>query len=299
MGTHRAGPGDLESLAERIRELAKPRPIYTPASVHKVHRLGYDWTGWLSDSMPFPPSTEDAIRACSAAWQGDGLVVSQVRLHRDRAQILFEAQPAISPVLCCQRVKGRLEHALRGAGTPVKFSRKIAFRSLGENTDAIVEGYLRKQVRKEGFIDPRYVARLSAYTIEDDDISLAEPEETGSGRYWYGLHLVVVVAGRQPIRQYARMEKLRDACGAIARKKGCGLKAVSVMPDHIHLALKGNIALSPEEIALGFLNNLAFVMGYNRVWKDEYYVGTFSQYGLQSIRQLIKRLARHPVDGVE
>ncbi len=41
------------------------------------------------------------------------------------------------------------------------------------------------------------------------------------------------------------------------------------MPDHIHLALKGNIALSPEEIALGFLNNLAFVMGYNRVWKDE------------------------------
>ncbi len=288
-GTEKS-PIDLASMEQKIRELAKPRPIYTPKRLRKIHHLRYDWTGWLSGEAPFPSTTEDAIRACTEAWHEDGMALAEFRIQNDRAQILFDVQPEVSPVMCTTRAKGRLQHALRQADTPVRFSRKIAFRSLGENVDRSVEGYVRKQVRKEGFVDPRYVAKMDAFTVENDAVELSDPVATASGRYWFGLHLVVVMAGRRRLVDYELMGKIRDTCLAIGRKKGCGIKAVSVMPDHVHVAVKGNIELSPEEIALSYLNNLAFVMGRNRVWKDEYYVGTFSKYGMGTIRDLFNRL---------
>ena len=77
--------------------------------------------------------------------------------------------------------------------------------------------------------------------------------------------------------------KARDSCLAIANKKGYEMAELFVMPDHIHMALRGNIEHSPQQIALSFLNNLSYVFGYNRVWSEEYYVGTFGEYRLDQI----------------
>lgn len=61
------------------------------------------------------------------------------------------------------------------------------------------------------------------------------------------------------------------------------------MPDHLHVALRGRIENSPEEIGLSFLNNLAYALGRNRIWKDEYYVGTFSEYDVDTLRRVAKQ----------
>lgn len=282
-------PSDLASLEQKIRDLAKPRPIYTPKSVRPAHALRYDWTGWLSNGHPFPPTTCEVIRQTAPSWAEDGLQLGEFRVNGDRAQILFTTTPQVSPVFCAARVKGRLQHALRQAGTPVKFSRKVSFRSLGENIRGAVEGYLGKQVRKEGFVDPRFVKRIEEYTIERPDVDLAQPIATNSGRYWYNLHLVLVVGGRRRIADYGMLAKIRDTALRIADKKGYRLKSVSVMPDHVHAALGGDIEQSPDEIALAFLNNLAFALGQNRVWQDGYYVGTFSEYDLKVLRRLAEQ----------
>lgn len=55
------------------------------------------------------------------------------------------------------------------------------------------------------------------------------------------------------------------------------------MPDHIHITLRGNVNHSPEEIAISHLNNLSYIVGYNKCWSCEYYVGTFSEYDLAAI----------------
>ncbi len=279
-------PSDLASLEQKIRDLAKPRPLYTPKSVTPVYALRYDWTGWPTEGTTLPPNTVDAIHACTEAWRGDGLFAGEYRADRNRVQILFDATPTVSPVLCTARAKGRLQHALRQAGTPVAFSRKVSFRSLGENIRAAVEGYLGKQARKEGFADPRFARRMETFTVEDAAVDLSVPTETSTGRYWYNLHLVLVVGGRKKIADNEMLGRIRDGVRRIARKKGYGLKSVSVMPDHVHMALRGTVEASPEEIALGFLNNLAFLLGRNRVWQDGYYVGTFSEYGMDVIRRL-------------
>ncbi|MBT3194006.1 MAG: hypothetical protein HN341_15790, partial [Verrucomicrobia bacterium] len=219
-------------------------------------------------------------------WQTDGLELGEFRINADRAQLLFTAAPQLSPTLFTSRIKGRLQHALGKSGTPVKFSRKVSFRSLGDNTRTTVENYLDKQVRKEGFVDPRFIKRMQEFTIESKQVDIAQPTATHSGRYWYNIHLVIVVGGRVQITNHGVLEKIRDTSLRIANKKGCFVKALSVMPDHLHIALRGDIERSPETIALAFMNNLAFVLGRNRIWEDAYYVGTFSEYTLARVRQL-------------
>jgi REP element-mobilizing transposase RayT len=279
-------PSALVALERKIRDLAKPRPIYTPKSVHPAHALRYDWTGWLADNTPFPPDTRDVIRQAAPLWEADGLHLGELRVNADRVQILFTASPKISPVLCTSRVKGRLQHALRQAGSPVTFTRKTSFRSLGDNVSPAVEGYLAKQVSKEQFVDPRFVKHMQEFIVQRDEIDLALPTETASGRYWYNIHLVLVIGGRMRMRDDQMMRTIRDSAIAIARRKGYGLKALSLMPDHLHVAFRGNIEQSPEEIALAFLNNLAYLVGRKRIWQDGYYVGTFSEYDMKIVRRL-------------
>ena len=80
------------------------------------------------------------------------------------------------------------------------------------------------------------------------------------------------------------IQLIRDGCFRIAAKKGHAIAALSVMPDHLHVALRGNLEASPQEIALGFQNNLAYLLGQIRIWRDGFYVGTFSEYDLGAIR---------------
>ncbi|MBN1673594.1 MAG: transposase [Kiritimatiellae bacterium] len=272
-----------EELRELAKEWGKPKPLYSPKALHVSHALRYDWTGWLSDGVFFPGHTLRVAGGLAPLWAKDGLQFIEAKQQADRLQILFRVQPQVSPVFFAGRVKGRLQHALRQAGTPVAFSRKLAVRTLGDNTRKAVEGYIRKQIVKEDFVDPRYVKRLQDYTVAQPDVDLAEPAARKRSRYWYNLHLVLVVWGRRTITDYKLLAALRDQCFAVARKKDYAIKSLSVMPDHLHAALRGNPDHSPEEIALGFLNNLAFAAGRERVWQDHYYVGTFSEYDVNVI----------------
>jgi len=56
------------------------------------------------------------------------------------------------------------------------------------------------------------------------------------------------------------------------------------MPEHLHIALRGNVEHSPQEIALAFQNGLAYAMGGFRIWENDYYVGTFGEYTMGAVR---------------
>jgi len=258
-------------------------PIYTPDRASVVHALRYDWTGWLREGA-FPPTTASALEDCRAAWVSDGLDLDKFQIRDDTIQCLFGAAPTVSPAYCAMRAKGRLQYALRTADMPAAFRRNVSIRTLGENTRETVAGYIGRQVGKSDYADPRWKEFLGRFTFSEGTTRLAEPQATGHGRYWYNLHLVIVVQDRRyPIGRKESLRKIRETCPRIAAKKGYDLAEVSIMPDHVHLALRGNIEHSPMEIGLAFQNNLAFVLGYNRVWSDEFYVGTFSEYDIQKI----------------
>lgn len=270
-----------EKIALTKKELV---PIYSEENISCVESLNYSCSSWLRDSAVFPEITAKAINDCRPKWFEDGFNLTNWDLNSGALQFCFAVKAEIPPVKFMQKVKGRLDHALRKLGHAVIFSRKIAFRCLGENTREIVNGYVKKQVRKSDFADERYKKFLGNYTIFESKTNLKEPFTKYSGKYWYNIHLVIVAADRSlPITQSENFEKLKIYIPKIATKKECKIAHFAIMPDHIHISLRGNPELSPREIGLSFLNNLAYILGNFQCWNSEFYVGTFSEYSVDKL----------------
>ncbi len=138
-----------------------------------IPRLFLSWTGWPAEgAFPGRPAGPffDALRA---AWTADGLELQHVDWRSAEIQMAFQTGPDVSPEFFAGRVKGRLQHALRQAGTPIGFSRKTTVRALGDNVSDVVAGYLRKQTVRAALVDERYRATLRAAAFEDAAVDLA------------------------------------------------------------------------------------------------------------------------------
>ncbi len=261
--------------------------IYTKENIRIVHNLHYGWTGWTNEAC-FPASSDAVVKQCAPLWFDDGLQLESCKIQQNEIQCLFKAIPQVSPVFCCARVKGRLQHAFRKNSSPIDFSRKIGFRSLGDNTREIVQKYIAGQAVKSDYIDPRFKEWLEKFNSKFERVNIAEPEQPSHGCYWYALHIVIVVKDRRfPMTLSHTFEKVRFTAIYISNEISCELAEISVMPDHIHMALRGNINLSPQDIALSFLNGLAYAMGSNACWSEEAYVGSFSEYAVSRISRSI------------
>jgi REP element-mobilizing transposase RayT len=261
-------------------------PPYIPENLRVVHNLHYDWTGCISKGHGgFPNTTTEAVNVCVPLWEKDGLKLEKWSVKASTIQILFKALPHVSPQECTRFVKGRLQHVLRKLDTPVKFSRKVGFRSLGDNTRKIVKKYIVRQAQKSNYIDPKFKKWLDQYNFTIPKVQLERPVPTASGRYWYALHLVIVVENRTiPMTMKKTFDKVANTCFSIARKKGYEIAEMSIMPDHIHISLRGDISSAPELILASFMNNLWKALNVGICWSYECYAGTFSEYRLDQIR---------------
>ena len=268
--------------------------MYRSSNLAPAFALRYTWCGW---------TTAGDLRALSAngwaaleqSWQNDGLHLLETKIEEDRILLTFSTKPAVSPVFLAARAKGRLEHALRAAdGKGVTFSRKVVVRSVGDNVTNDVRAYIASQIQNEEFVDPRFAEFLKQFTVVDESLDLSIPAESRSGRYWYNLHLVLVTDGRTRIIDESSLKIVRDGSFRIAAKKGYRVAAISVMPDHVHLALRGVFDQSPEDIALSFMNNLTHMLNLGAIWKPGYYVGTFGEYNMRAIRESVRAKSCSP-----
>lgn len=262
-----------------------PAPIYTPTNVtNPAYQLRFSWSAW-SSAGDFPAKLDEvAFSNVQARWESDGIRLLEQQWTPELIQLTVSTTPQVTPVLIAARLKGRLQHALREAETPVTFSRKVSLRSIGETTTTSVQNYIRDQVASEQFVDARTAENLSQYTVHDVTADLSAPTATNSGRYWYNLHVVIVAEERYRCFDETFLGRVRDSCFRIAKAKEHQLALVSVMPDHVHLALRANIHASPEDVAIGFLSNLAYALGQKAVWRFGYYAGTFSEYDMGAVR---------------
>jgi len=263
-----------------------PTPLYTSENIDSpAYHLRYSWTGWPSAGT-FPPAPDESFfETLEKRWETDGIRPLERKWSAEQIQFTCSVRATVSPTVFAGRVKGRLEHAFRKAGTRINFSRKVAFRSLGESKREQVEAYIAKQATKERFVDSRFEALVANYTQVNHSVRLEEPTETTRGRYWYDLHIVLVTDHRMRFTDETSLACICDTCDKVAGKKGHRIATWSVMPDHVHLALRGNVEQSPEEVALGFMNNIAFAFGQKAVFRPSYYVGTFGEYDMGAVRR--------------
>jgi len=261
-----------------------PEPLYCSADLHPAYQLRYGWTGWPSTASFDVDILARLLPDIAPEWEKDGIRVLESSLTPRQIQLILSTTPQVDPVTLAARVKGRLQYHSRQHGIPIDFSRKLAVRSLGDPRREHVEEYVRNQVPNEALADDRFREMLAELTVVNPEVDLSEPTPSNSGRYWYNLHLVLVVSERYRIGEAAILAKIRDAALRIGDKKKYGVSTLAVLPDHLHLALRGDIAATPEAIALSFLNNLAHVLDQRPWWQPGYYAGTFGEYSMAAVR---------------
>lgn len=237
--------------------------------------LRYGWTAWPTAGTSFPATPPPLP---TEARENDGIPLLEQNWASDELQLTVSAGPDLAPVDIARLLKGRLQRALRIAGTPCDFSRKVTLRALGENTRKVVEDFIREPLDHDDLADPRYRDALQQHAFTNEDVDLSEPSVTNSGRYWHTLHVVLVMANRCRISS--------ETAGRITA--ACRVPSVAecpIMPDHLHLALKASPDQSPREVAEFFQVTTAKAVRVLGLWKDTFYVGMFGGHGLKYVRR--------------
>ena len=74
------------------------------------------------------------------------------------------------------------------------------------------------------------------------------------------------------------LQRGHDMIVRVCEGKGYRLSRAGILADHVHLVLGCPIEVAPDEVVLGFLNNLAFVQGMRPIYQFGGFVGTVGEY---------------------
>jgi hypothetical protein len=94
--------------------------------------------------------------------------------------------------------------------------------------------------------DPRIETLLAPFQFTDDRLDLGRPRRSSHGEFIYNLHLVAV---------------------------------------HEQRFAEVDVAESPLDVGLSYLNNLAYAHGMRPRYQFGYYVGTFGPYDMNAVRR--------------
>ena len=261
-----------------------PQEHYRSDNTTAAYSLRWSWAGWPSTGT-FPSLDSNAWGTLHSLWEKDGIRVLERRCTDSQWQLTVSSRTNVVPSFIVARLKGRIDHAFRSSKSGFQFSRKVSLRSLGSNTEVEVQDYIANQVQKAGFCDPKFASQLSSFTRKWEPSDCAEAIVVTSGRYWFQLHLVLVVDHRHSIRDLQFLGRLFEEVQSIALDRRYRLSAVSVMPDHLHIGVRGVVEESPEAIALAFMNETCRSMKINPIWRPSYYVGTVGAYNMNAVRE--------------
>jgi REP element-mobilizing transposase RayT len=259
-----------------------------PSSSPHAYQLRFSWTAWPSGSECFPSElSADALSKLNEAWASDGLRALEWEWTPEKIRILFSTRPEVAPVFLCQRAKGRLQHALRQQGNPVSFSRKVSCSSVGNPNEKSVDTYLRQQLEGGDFADPKYREALAKLAFTNPDVQVTSAQETNSGRYVFALHVVLVTAERVRLPS-EEMKEVSQTLKKVSGENGVQIGRAALMPDHLHLAVKGDPVRAPMEIVEGIRCRTGAAVGTQGLWMPTAYMGTYGEYGMAAVRKRLR-----------
>ena len=197
---------------------------------------------------------------------------------------LLSTRPDVSPPQIVKSVKGRLQNLVQ-THAPKAFRRNFRLTSVGDANRQTIEAYVRGQLGHHHMADERVDQMLAEFQFEFPDVDLSLPQRSAHGEYLYNLHVVLVHAERW---REVRADRLRITAEMIlksARTKGHRLSRLALLADHLHLTVGVPYEATPEEVAIAYMNNVAFAHGMTALFSPSYYVGTFGEYDMNAVRR--------------
>jgi REP element-mobilizing transposase RayT len=228
-----------------------------------------------------PPTDSRWLDALRKATELDGVRVLEHRLtEKDASQFLISTRPDMAPPEAARSVKGRLQYLVRDK-LPKALRRNYSLWSVGTVNAKVIEGY-------HPMADPHMQRQFDSLSIDGDSDALANPRLSGHAQFCYNLHLVFVSRDRDIEVRAHVLEARRAMLLAAAAKKGHLIGKGQIVADHLHVALGCQLSESPQEVALSYMNNLAYAAEMKPVFQYGFYVGTFGRYDLDAIRQKLR-----------
>ena len=257
-----------------------PDPIYTAANTNPAYQL--NWS--LSVFWAEPPPDLDWLDPLRAALDADGIRILEHRVALPKtSQFLVSTRPDAAPEDTVRLVKGRLQHLVR-TGRPKALRRNYHTQSVGSANTQALEQYIGSQVGHHRMADETVQQELARYQFHDPGVRLSEPRRTSHAELIYNLHIAFVNEGRRCDIDHDALQAKYDMLLRASAQKDHLLSRASVLADHVHIAIGCRLCESPQDVALSYMNNLAFAQGMRPVLKYSYYVGTFGPYDLNAIR---------------
>ncbi len=251
-------------------------PIYTAENCRVAYQLLWSLTlFWKS-----PPGTDDWLPALKAVTEPDGVRILEHRFSPDDcSRFLVSTLPPVRPSLVPWSVKGRLQHLVRER-LPNAFQRNYDLRSIGSTKRDKVEAYVASQLEQHPPDDERLRALFADLQITNLEVDLSQPRFTAHARNWCNLHIVLVHDWRNCETRPDVWVAVRDMIRRASAAKGHLLSRVGIVPDHVHFTLGFHPDEPPLDIALGYMNNIAYVQGMKPIFMHSCYLGTIGEYDL-------------------
>lgn len=266
-------------------------PLYTPGNTTAAYQLRWSLALFPKRELP---GVDQWLSALQTLVERDGVrILETTRSAKGAQQLLLSTRPDVAPQSIVKSVKGRLQNLLRPAA-PDAFQRNFMLTSLGDVSRDAVERYVAGQLQHHRMADEQVQRKLEEFQLDFPEIDLADPQASAHGCYLCNLHLVLVHESRWHEIAKGSLEITRDMVLRVAKKKGHRLSRASILTDHLHLTLGFSWTESPQDVALSYLNNLAFAHGMRALYMPSYYVGTFGEYDMGAVRHALEASAAVP-----
>ena len=254
-------------------------PIYTPDNCKFAYQLRWGVTLFLREFV----SESLWLPSLSQALESDEIrILSHRSLDSESVQFSLSSKPAHSPAFLIQRLKGRLQYAVRDQ-FPKALRPHYSVRSFGTQERAIVEAYIAKQPSKHRMAAERTQMIFEDLLFVDSNIDLSAMQKTSHGDYWYNLHVVLVNEDRWCDVRRDRLLETERVILRWSKSKSLRLSRCAILADHLHLAVGCPMELSPEAIVLSLMNNVAWVHEMKPVLCFSAFVGTFGEYDQRAV----------------
>ena len=261
-----------------------PDPLYTAENCKFAYQLNWSVSIFARQAIP---AQSEWLANLKDNVEPDGVRILECRtVDETSTQFLISTKPEVSPSKTIQSLKGRLQYAIR-EHIPKAFRRNYFIGSVGSVKREAVETYIQSQTEHHTMADVRVQRRLDELQIENPDIDLSTVRRSSHGEFVHNLHLVFVHAERWNEIREPRLQALYGMIRRASSSKGHSLSRAGILADHVHMALGCAVDESPRDVALGYMNNLAFAQGMTRIYQYGCYVGTFGKYDLGAIRHAL------------
>lgn len=208
-------------------------PIYTPSNCKFAFQLRWGltifWNTAVDESVWFEPLVSqlepEGVRILSWRWK-----------RANVSQFAISTLPHVSPATVVNLVQGKLQIATQNDSAK-SLRPNFSIRSYGTQDRKIVEAYVAKQPSHHPVASPSTQQFFESIVIENKDVDLSRAKRARFGVYWFNLHIALVHLGRWRCGSRDIVMATRDIVTKSCQKKSWRLSKLSLVPDHLHLAV--------------------------------------------------------------